>query len=193
MQGAVADLAQQAASAAFDAAPSSPEDSLKLAEVELAASVLRTRAHLVKLRSAEAFTAAQTVGVAQHAQHAHPAIAAPAAGATSGVLPSLRSIVSMTPRPPSTPSLPCSPWKWPGSRSPSGSLMTNGGGGWSQRAAWRGWCSTQVGRSMSQHHDAAGRTVGCYVLWLPRYRHVLPWCPCCSCTALYLGSTCLSK
>lgn len=37
------------------------QEALKVAEVELAASCIGTRAHLVKARSAEAFTAAQTV------------------------------------------------------------------------------------------------------------------------------------
>ncbi len=62
LQPAVADLARAAATAAAEAAPSSREESLKIAEVELAASVVGTRAHLVKARSAEAFTVAQMVG-----------------------------------------------------------------------------------------------------------------------------------
>ena len=62
LQPDVADLARLAATAASEAAPSTHEESLLVGQVELFASCVGTRAHLVKARSAEAFSSAQTVG-----------------------------------------------------------------------------------------------------------------------------------
>ncbi|GAB4817145.1 hypothetical protein N2152v2_004191 [Parachlorella kessleri] len=56
----VADLARLAATAASEAAPTTHEENVLVGQVELFASCVATRAHLVKARSAEAFSSAQT-------------------------------------------------------------------------------------------------------------------------------------
>lgn len=59
MQTEVSHLCRQAAAAASDTAPSSPAEALAVAEVELAASLVGTRAFLTQNKDAEAFQMAQ--------------------------------------------------------------------------------------------------------------------------------------